>query len=57
MLVLVKDESDERIWINDEYIVAIVDSDGEYVIEVNTGTHYYINSLPLSLIEEEPLVD
>jgi hypothetical protein len=57
MLVKVKDTVDEEIWIREEHIVAIVNSEEEFDIETVTGSHYYTEFLPKELLEEESLVD
>jgi hypothetical protein len=57
MLIKVKDETDEEIWISEEHIVAIVNSDDEFDIETITGSHYYTAFLPRDMFEEEELVD
>ena len=58
MFVKVKDEVDEEIWIQEEHIVAITNSDEEFDIEVVTGNHYYTNFLPRELLmDDEELVN
>jgi hypothetical protein len=57
MLVKIKDTADEEIWIREEHIVAIVNSEEEFDIETITGSHYYTGFLPKELLEEESLVD
>lgn len=55
MLIKVKDEADEEVWVSEKYIVAITNSEGEFDIEMITGSHYDTEILPKELLEEEPL--
>lgn len=53
MWIKVKDDSDEEIWLQEEHMVGITSSEGEFQIEVITGNYYYTSFLPRELLDED----
>ena len=52
LLINMKNDEEMDIWINPEKIVAITSVDGEFEIEMETGSIYVTNKLPMELINE-----
>ena len=48
-----KNDEEMDIWINPEKIVAITSVDSEFEIEMETGSIYITDKLPIELIAEE----
>lgn len=52
LLINMKNDEEMDIWINPEKIVAITSVDGEFEIEMDTGSVYITDKLPIELINE-----
>ena len=52
LLINMKNDEEMDIWINPEKIVAITSVDGEFEIEMDTGSIYITDKLPIELINE-----